>query len=118
MPSPQQAVRRDKRYSLKLPVSILVGDREIDTQSENICLGGILLSTASFIPRGLMVELSVRVGKLKPDTFLTGRGEVVRVGLTNSGDFTVAIECEHAFELTEQGWPSVEYSVGETQRVR
>jgi hypothetical protein len=42
--SPQPPERRDIRYPLHLPVSLKVADKKMHTRSENISLGGILLS--------------------------------------------------------------------------
>ena len=50
--SPQRSERRDVRYPLHLPVSLKVADKELHTRSENISLGGILLSSAFLIPEG------------------------------------------------------------------
>lgn len=104
MPSPQQPMRREARYPLRLPVSIWLADREMRTRSENISLNGILLSSAFLIPEGSTVELAVSVGHTpNPGVFLTGRGKVLRVRLKDSGDFAVAIECDRPFGLTRQG---------------
>ena len=55
------------------------------------------------IPEGSTVELSVSVGKIsKLGIFLFGRGKVLRVGLTDSGDFAVAIGCDRPFRLRRQ----------------
>ena len=91
------------RYPLHLLVSVRLAEKEINTQSENISLNGILLSSAFLIPEGSTVELAVAVGRTpNPGIFLTGRGKVLRVQLKESGDFAVAIECEHPFGLTRR----------------
>jgi hypothetical protein len=59
--------RRDIRYPLHLPVSLKVADKELHTRSENISLGGILLSSASLIPEGSTAEVAFGVASL-PDT--------------------------------------------------
>ena len=101
MPSPQQPLRRDVRYPLHLPVSVRLADREMHLQSENISLHGILLSSAFLIPEGCTVDLSVSVGSTPyASIFLTGRGKVLRVQMKDSGDFTMAIECERPLGLT------------------
>jgi hypothetical protein len=63
MRSPRQSGRREARYRLHLPVSVKLAGREMDTQSENISLNGILLSSSFLIPEGSTVELAVAVGK-------------------------------------------------------
>lgn len=101
MPSPQQPLRRYVRYPLHLPVSLRLDDRELRTQSENISVKGILLSCASLIPEGSIVDLAVSVGTSpNPSVFLFARGKVLRVQAKRSGDFAIAIECERPFGLT------------------
>ena len=108
MPSPPQTVRRDPRYPLHLPVAVRLSDRELHTQSENISLHGILLSSTVLIPEGSTVQLAVTVGNTSnPDFFLTGYGKVVRVRLKDPRDFSVAIECEQPFQIKR---PSSGYS--------
>jgi hypothetical protein len=68
--------------------------------SENISLGGILLSSAVLIPEGSAVELSVGVEHLPdPGVLLRARGKVLRVQSKVTGDFAVAIQLEGAFNL-------------------
>ena len=88
MNSPQRQERRDARYPLKLPVSVKLAREEICVQSENISLGGILLSTAFPIPEGSTVDLAIGVSHV---TFLSARGKVVRVEAKVAGNFAVAI---------------------------
>ena len=103
MPFPQQPLRRHVRYPLHLPVSLRLDDRELRTQSENISVKGILLSSASLIPEGAIVDLTVSVGTSPtPSVFLFARGKVLRVHQKVSGNFAVAIECERPFGLTRQ----------------
>ncbi len=52
MGSPQPQERRSIRYSLHLPVSVKLAHKEMHGRSENISLGGILLSSAFLIPVG------------------------------------------------------------------
>ena len=91
MPSPQRRERRDVRYPLNLPVSVKLGDGEMRAYSENISLGGILLSSAYLIPEGSTVELAIGVSQ-RP--LLSARGKVVRAQPTISGNFAVAIVFE------------------------
>ena len=100
MDSPQRPERRDIRYSVHLPVSLKVADKELHTRSENISLGGILLSSAFLIPEGSTVELVVRVAHIPhPGSFLTARGKVLRAQPKAAGNFAVAVECECPFNL-------------------
>jgi hypothetical protein len=86
---------------LQLPVLIRIAQRkEIRARSENISLGGILLSSAFLIPEGSAVEVSVGVEHLPdPGILLSARGKVLRVQPKETGDFAVAILLEGAFQL-------------------
>ena len=98
MDTPQRSERRDIRYPLHLPVSLKVADKELHMRSENISLGGILLSSASLIPEGSTVEVAFGVASL-PDTGgqSSVRGKILRVQPRATGDFAVAIAFEHPF---------------------
>lgn len=97
LPQPE---RRNIRYPLHLPVAVKLGREEMHTQSENISLNGILLSSAFLIPAGSTVELAVGVAQVpSPGILLKARGKVLRVQPRASGNFAVAIECEGPFEL-------------------
>jgi hypothetical protein len=61
MNSPQRIERRELRYPVHLPVSLTLGHREFHAHSENISLGGILLSSAFLILEGSTVEVAVGV---------------------------------------------------------
>jgi hypothetical protein len=96
--------RRDIRYPLRLPVSIKTAHKEMRARSENISLGGILLSSAFVIPEGSSVEVAVGVTHLPdPGTLLSARGKVLRVQPRPSGDFALAIQLERSFEVGLQG---------------
>ena len=100
MNSPQQQ-RRDFRYHLHLPVLVQMKQRRaMQTRSENISLGGILLSSAFLIPEGSTVEVSVGVDHLPdPGILLNAHGKVLRVQPRGSGDFAIAIKLDAAFGL-------------------
>jgi len=107
MDSPQRPERLDIRYPLHLPVSIKVANKELHTRSENISLGGVLLSSAFLIPEGSTVEVAFGVASL-PDTGIQSsvRGRVLRVQPKATGDFAVAIAFEHPFGDGLQGLAS------------
>jgi c-di-GMP-binding flagellar brake protein YcgR len=107
MDTPQRPERRDIRYPLHLPVSLKVADKELHTRSENISLGGILLSSASLIPEGSTVEVAFGIASL-PDTSTQSsvRGKVLRVQRKATGEFAVAIAFEHPFRDELQGLDS------------
>jgi hypothetical protein len=91
MNSPQRPERQHVRYPLSLPVSLKLDRQELQVHAENVSLGGILLSSASPIPEGTTVDLSIGVPHL---TLLSARGKVVRVLPKLSGAFAVAIAFE------------------------
>jgi hypothetical protein len=104
---PQSTERRGIRYPLHLPVSLKLAHQEMRARSENISLGGILLSSAFLIPEGSTVEVAVGVAHLpEPGTQLCARGKVLRVEPKATGDFAVAIAFERPFELGLQGLDS------------
>jgi hypothetical protein len=101
---PQQQERRCIRYPLHLPVSVKLAHKEMLAHSENISLGGILLSSAFLIPEGSAVDLAVTVAHLPdPGIQLAARGKVLRVQPKGSGSFAVAIALEHPFEFGGRG---------------
>jgi PilZ domain len=74
--------------------------KEMRARSENISLGGILLSSSFLIPEGSAVEVSIGVEHLPdPGILLSARGKVLRVKPKDTGDFTVAIQLDSAFRL-------------------
>jgi c-di-GMP-binding flagellar brake protein YcgR len=102
MTFPQHPKRRDIRYPLHLPVSLKLADKEIRTRSENVSLGGILLSSACMIPEGSTVGVNVGVALSHVGALLTARGKVVRVQPRPTGDFAVAVQLERPFEIPLQ----------------
>jgi hypothetical protein len=79
MDSPHRQGRRSTRYPLHLPVSLKLADDEMHARSENISLGGILLSSSFLIPEGSTVELAILMRVPDSGPFLRGRGKVLRV---------------------------------------
>jgi len=100
MDSPRRPERRDIRYPLHLPVLLKVAHKELHTRSENISLGGILLSSAFMIPEGSRVEVAFGVAALPdPGAQSSACGKVLRVQPKATGDFAVAIAFEYPFEM-------------------
>jgi hypothetical protein len=97
----QRLERREFRYPLHLPVLVRMLQRdEMRARSENISLGGILLSSAFLIPEGVAVEVVVGVEHLAdPGILLNARGRVLRVVPRTTGDFAVAILLDRSFQL-------------------
>jgi len=73
--------------------------KEMRTRSENISLGGILVSSAILIPEGSSVEVSVGVDHLPdPGILLRARGKVLRAQPKDTGEFAIAIQLETSFQ--------------------
>jgi hypothetical protein len=101
MESPKPQERRGTRYSLNLPVSLTVAHKKMHARSENISLGGILLSSAFLIPEGSVVDVAVRVAALpQPGTEMTARGKVIRVEPKPTGNFSVAVVFDHPIDFS------------------
>lgn len=99
-PSPKSQERRGIRYSLNLPVSLTLAHKKFLARSESISLGGIRLSSASFIPEGSVVEVEVRIAHLpQPGTSLSARGKVLHVQPKATGDYAVAIAFERPIQF-------------------
>jgi len=96
--------RRETRYPLHLPVLIKMARQEMRARSQNISLGGILLSSDSVIPEGASVEVSIGVTHTAdPGILLSARGRVLRVQSNPAGDYAVAIRLERSFQLPFAG---------------
>ena len=72
-------------------MSVKLNHKEMRAQSENISLGGILMSRAFPIPEGSTVDLAIGVSHV---TFLSAWGKVVRVEAKIAGNFSLAIAFE------------------------
>jgi hypothetical protein len=120
MDSPQKPQRRSTRYPLNLPVSLILANKQLHARSENISLGGILLSSAIPISEGSKVEVAIGVAHLpQPGTQLGARGKILRVQPRVAGDFAVAIAFERPFEFSSQTLNSgSNYKVQEPRRAR
>jgi hypothetical protein len=95
--SPQRIERREPRFPVHLPVSLTLPHKELHAHSENISLGGILLSSGFLVPEGSKVEVAVGVpAPARPGMLLSARGKVLRVQPKASGGFGVAIKLERS----------------------
>jgi PilZ domain len=102
--NPHRQERRETRYPLHLPVMLKMARQEMRARSENISLGGILLSSDLLIPEGATVEVEVGVAHTPdPGILLSARGKVLRVQPKLAGDYAVAIRLERSFELPFAG---------------
>jgi hypothetical protein len=101
MDSSKPQERRGTRFSLNLPVSLTLSHKKMHGRSENISLGGILLSSAFLIPEGSEVDVAVRVAALpQPGTEMTARGKVIRVEPKPTGSFSVAVVFDRPIEFS------------------
>ena len=99
--SGQSVRRKDIRYAVRLPVAVKLGKAQMSARSENLSLGGILLSSDFLIPEGSSVELAVGVARtLEHELFLTACGRVLRVQPQASGKFAMAVACDQPFRIT------------------
>ena len=59
--------RVHERFACELPVTVLAGDREIETTASNVSLGGMYLLTDERLEYGTEVKVRFRVPALKED---------------------------------------------------
>ena len=93
--------RRYQRFNLRYPVrvSFVNGDHrsQVDTVSENVSIGGLLLTSTSPISAGTRVNLIITVtgpSAVRP-IVLSGCGQVVRVeGSARRRGYSIAARCE------------------------
>ena len=93
--------RRDFRFPLHLPVLVRMPPlKEMHARSENISMGGILLSSAFLIPEGSAVEVSIGVEHMPdPGILLSAHGKVLRAHPKDTGEFEMAIRLDSSFRL-------------------
>ena len=95
--------RKYRRFNMRYPVRFRLQsegvETEIETTSENVSIGGLLVRSAAEIPLGTPVRFTIRLhsrGAIRPKClYLVGDGEVVRVqSSTNDGTFAIAVACK------------------------
>jgi len=92
--------RRHRRFELQFPVCLRFPSqgtvRELQTVSENVSIGGLLLKADVAVPPRTHVSLVIEVkgpGSHRP-VRLAAKGEVVRVeALGAGGGFAIAVAC-------------------------
>ena len=100
---PHRIERREPRFPVHLPVSLTLAHKELHARSENISLGGILLSSAFLIPEGSKVKVAVGVpASARPGMLFSAHGKVLRVQAKASGGFSVAIKLERSLKFDRQ----------------
>jgi PilZ domain-containing protein len=105
--------RRFRRFDLQFPVRLSFPsngtDRELDTISQNLSIGGLLLTANESLPPQTRVRLTIEVQdpRLRQPFRLLGEGAVVRVEPLESGvGFAIAIECKHPVKGMENHLPA------------
>ena len=101
MNSPHRQERRNIRYPVHLPVLLRLAHEAIHARSDNISVGGILVSSALPIHEGSTVEVEASLPS--PGVQLSARGKVLRVLPQAPGNFSVAIAFERPLELGRSG---------------
>ena len=99
--APYQKERRHPRFDLQFPVCLSFPSegtvREIETVSENVSIGGVLLKASDQVEPRTPVSLTMDVkgpGSRRP-VRLVAKGAVVRVEALGSGaGFAIAVECQ------------------------
>ena len=95
----QHERRRERRFPVREPASVRLSPEdliEITAISENLSTSGVLLRSASFVPRHSRVQVRIQ---LPTGAELRAVGEVVRVESSNVGEhFVIAVRCDFPFE--------------------
>lgn len=105
--------RKHRRFCLRYPVQIRLQSGgsvyELQTITENISVGGLLLRATAPIPHEapLNFVLTLHGGRIVRPIQLTGQGHVVRVQMEESGpDFLLAVQCNQPLSELED-YPQV-----------
>jgi len=102
-PGPYQKERRHRRFELQFPVCLSFPSggkvRELQAVSQNLSIGGLLLSASDQVAPHTRVTVTIDVSSRwshRPVRLL-GQGEVVRVEALGPGaGFAIAIECRQS----------------------
>jgi hypothetical protein len=105
---PDRHERKYPRFKLRYPVhgKFYSGEAvsEFDAVSRNVSICGLLLETASEIPRysPITFTMTIQGAKIIHPIRLAGEGEVVRVEPSGpSGWFAIALVCKHSIAQIE-----------------
>jgi hypothetical protein len=106
------AERKYRRFNLSYPVRLMFqsggSGSQVDAISRNICIGGLLLETASWVPEDSDVSfvLTIEGPKQVQPIELVGQGNVVRVEKTPEA-VMVAVECKNPIAQLENYFPQI-----------
>jgi hypothetical protein len=105
---PDRQERKYPRFKLRYPVhgKFYSGKAvsEFDAVSRNVSIGGLLLETASEIPRHSLLSFTMTIqgARIIHSIRLAGEGEVVRVEPSEPGPwFAIALACKHPIAQIE-----------------
>lgn len=110
LPSPQE--RRYRRFKLRYPVHLLFRSGELaseaDAVSQDVSIGGLLLTCPILIPEHSAVSFVISLrGRMLHPVELVGEGKVVRVEPGASGaEFAIAVECSKPITQIEHYLPA------------
>jgi hypothetical protein len=93
--------RKHRRFNLHFPVCLSFTSegavRELETHSENVSIGGLLLKADAAVPPRTPVSLVMEVKGpwSRRPVRLVAKGEVVRVESLGAGEgFAIAVQCQ------------------------
>lgn len=92
--------RKHRRFNLRYPVHVKFQRgrfaAEIEATSKNVSIGGLLLQSASEIPRHTPIKFTMTIqgGPVVRPIRVTGEGKVVRVERgSREQEFSIAVQC-------------------------
>jgi len=106
-----QQERKYRRFHLGYPVRLKWNPGgavvEVETISQNVSIGGLLVSSTALIPERTPVAfiISVMVDKAARTIHLTGEGNIVRVE-NGTSTFRLAVECKMGITQLEDYLPT------------
>lgn len=110
--SSDQQERKYRRFHLEYPVYIKFQTGgsaiEVETISDNLSVGGLLVRSAAIVPEHTTVAfiISVQRQEAAHPIYLEGEGEIVRVESSGPA-FAIAIECKNPITLLVEHLPLV-----------
>src|SRR5919108_3711825 len=103
---PNRPERKHRRFPVNYPVHVKChfedSVSELQAVTKNVSVGGLLLETASPIPKHcpLSFVMTLHGGSITRPIQVLGEGEVVRVESHGPGaGFAIAVKCKHQIQL-------------------